>query len=156
MSLIVCILAYIIANAVVGYCYPKCNVWLSTNYMLSILLVLSGLMNIVVTVIVLIVFIIITIILYSENIRIIYITTPTMKWFKNKLPKLSQTEAEALESGDCWMEKSLFCGKPDWQWLSHLKLSQPNIEEKSFIDKETTELCALLDDWKIINQDHDI
>jgi acyl-CoA dehydrogenase len=156
MSILICILFYIIANAVAGYRNAKRNHWLVTNYLLTIILFLTELMNLPVFIIVLVVLTSTSFVLIQENIRKKYLTLPIMNWFKRKLPKLSQTEAEALESGDCWMEQSLFQGKPDWKWLDKLEISQPNQEEQAFIDNETTELCQRLDDWKIINEDHDL
>lgn len=79
-----------------------------------------------------------------------------MDWFIHSMPTLSKTEAEALQAGDSWMEVSLFRGKPDWRWLENLKLSTLNSEEQSFLDNETTELCHLVDDWKVISKDHDL
>ena len=156
ISTIICIIFYTIANAVAGYRNAKRSHWLVTNYLLTLILFLTELMNLPIFIIVMILLTGISFILTQENLRKKYITLPIMAWFKKKLPKLSQTEAEALESGDCWMEQSLFQGKPDWKWLQNLEISKPNEDEQSFIDNETTELCKRLDDWKIINEDHDL
>lgn len=79
-----------------------------------------------------------------------------MRWVVTRLPALSKTEAEALQAGDSWMEASLFRGKPDWQWLNKVELSQLSEEEKSFLENETTTLCEMINDWKIVNEEHDL
>jgi acyl-CoA dehydrogenase len=75
---------------------------------------------------------------------------------KNNLPKMSETEAEALNSGDSWWEAELFRGNPDWQSLLNLKLSELSLEEQSFLDNETETLCSMIDDWKIVHTDKDL
>jgi acyl-CoA dehydrogenase len=70
---------------------------------------------------------------------------------KSALPKLSKTEEEALNAGDTWIEQSIFRGEPDWKKLSGIKTELTD-EEQSFLDNETTELCNMLDDWKITQE----
>ncbi|MDF2530372.1 MAG: fadE [Gammaproteobacteria bacterium] len=75
---------------------------------------------------------------------------------QNNLPKMSETEAEALNSGDSWWEAELFRGNPDWQSLLNLKLSELSSEEQAFLDNETETLCSMIDDWKIVHTDKDL
>ncbi|MEY8702827.1 acyl-CoA dehydrogenase, partial [Francisella philomiragia] len=75
---------------------------------------------------------------------------------KKATPSISQTEQTALNAGDNWFEQDIFQGKPDFNKLHSLKKFELTAEEKSFLDNETTELCKLIDDWKINYQDKDL
>lgn len=73
-----------------------------------------------------------------------------------KMPKISQTEQEALNAGDIWWEAEVFRGNPNWDKLKGLALSALNAEEQAFLNQEVTELCQLLDDWKVVREDRDL
>ncbi|MBK2356978.1 acyl-CoA dehydrogenase [Francisella hispaniensis] len=75
---------------------------------------------------------------------------------KKATPSISQTEQTALNAGDNWFEQDIFQGKPDFNKLHSLKKFELTAEEKSFLDKETTQLCKLIDDWKINYQEKDL
>jgi len=78
------------------------------------------------------------------------------KLFKRSTPKMSDSEKEALEAGSVWWDAELFSGRPNWKkWLSN---SEPCLtdEERKFIDGPASELCAMIDDWKITDQDRDL
>ncbi len=75
---------------------------------------------------------------------------------KKLLPKISETEKLALDSGDPWFEKEIFQGKPNFNTLHNTKKFQLSFEEQNFLDNETNELCSMLDDWKITNITRDL
>ena len=81
---------------------------------------------------------------------------PLFAVFRSKLPPLSRTEREALEAGTVWWDGELFGGKPDWKKL--LALPGPNLtaEEQAFLDGPVEELCGMLDDWRIVEELHDL
>lgn len=91
-----------------------------------------------------------------NQLRIKLFTNKVMQWFITSMPVLSKTESEALESGDCWVEADLFQGKLDWKEIYAIKLSSLTEEEQSFLSNETTVLCSLINDWQVINKDHDL
>ena len=68
---------------------------------------------------------------------------------KGLLPKISQTEKEALLAGKVWIEREFFSGRPNIQKLSSPLKSELSQEEKDFIDNEVETLCSMIDDWKI-------
>ena len=78
------------------------------------------------------------------------ITKPIFSWARGVLPAMSDTEREALEAGDVWWDADLFTGNPDWSKL--LKIPQATLtdEERAFLNGPVDELCAMLDEWKII------
>jgi acyl-CoA dehydrogenase len=75
---------------------------------------------------------------------------------KKRLPKMSKTEQEALDAGDSWWEAEVFRGKPDWEQLQRLSLTELSIEEQAFLDHEVTELCQMLDEWNIVHEAKDL
>lgn len=64
------------------------------------------------------------------------------------LPKMSQTEKDAIEAGVVWVEKDLFSGKPNFTNLMAENYPKLTAEEQSFMNKEVNELCALINPWK--------
>ena len=69
---------------------------------------------------------------------------------------MSDTEREAIEAGNVWWEKELFCGRPEWQSLLKLNLPSLSAEEKDFLNNEVETLCTMLDDWDIVSKRHDL
>jgi len=85
-----------------------------------------------------------------------YLTRPIFAWANRALPSMSDTEREALEAGDVWLEAELFTGNPDWQQLLDTPRPQLNAEEQAFMDGPVEELCGMIDDWKITWEDGDL
>lgn len=84
------------------------------------------------------------------------LTEPIFELFKKILPPMSDTERDALEAGDVWWEGEMFRGKPKWRKLLDFQRTRLTDEEQSFLDNEVNELCRMLDDWKILQEDLDI
>ncbi len=91
-----------------------------------------------------------------KNLRQSYFTKPIVAKLQEKMPPISDTEREAIEAGNVWWEKDLFCGRPDWKKL--LADPQPKLteEEQNFIDNQVETLCGMLNDWEILNDLHDL
>ncbi|MCA9729228.1 MAG: acyl-CoA dehydrogenase family protein, partial [Candidatus Eisenbacteria bacterium] len=68
------------------------------------------------------------------------------------LPRMSETEQVALESGTVWFDGQLFTGDPDWtRWLQQPPyLLSP--EERAFLDGPVEELCAMVSDWDTVQE----
>lgn len=90
------------------------------------------------------------------EIRKRFVTQKLYDFVKQNLPHMSQTEKEALDAGDVWLEGGLFTGEPDWQKLDEMKIGQLSAEETAFLNNQVTHLCAMLDDWKIVHEDKDL
>ena len=51
------------------------------------------------------------------EIRRNYITKRVLDIYKDLLPKISQTEQEAIDAGNVWWDAELFTGNPNWEVL---------------------------------------
>ncbi|EED35467.1 conserved domain protein [Luminiphilus syltensis NOR5-1B] len=85
-----------------------------------------------------------------------YLSKPLLGKIRNMLPKLSDTEATALESGSVDWDGELFSGQPDWWRLLDARPAQLSDEEQAFIDGPVEALCAMLDDWALVHEDFDL
>ena len=69
--------------------------------------------------------------------------------FRKILPRISQTEQEALDAGTVWWEGEIFSGRPRWKNLLAYPGPKLSDEERAFIDGPVEELCRMADDWDI-------
>jgi acyl-CoA dehydrogenase len=96
------------------------------------------------------------ILLIVVPLRRVILTPPLFALFKRMLPPLSATEREALESGSVGWDGELFSGHPDWQKLLSLPAPSLTPAEQAFLDGPVEKLCAMLDDWQIVEHDKDL
>src|SRR3569832_1182877 len=75
---------------------------------------------------------------------------------RRAMPAMSQTERDALEAGTVWWDAELFSGRPDWNKLLAIPKPQLSAHELAFLDGPVEELCRMLDDWKITQEDFDL
>ncbi len=85
-----------------------------------------------------------------------WITKPIFRMAQHALPRLSDTEREAIEAGDVWWDADLFTGNPDWNKLLAFAPAKLSDEEQQFLDGPVEELCRMLNDWKINWEWHDL
>src|SRR5690606_26497678 len=90
------------------------------------------------------------------NVRREKLSRPLLGWVRGRLPKLSDTEAEALKSGSVDWDGELFSGRPDWSKLLDAAPAKLSAEEQAFLDGPVEQLCAMVDDWKITHEHHDL
>jgi acyl-CoA dehydrogenase len=76
--------------------------------------------------------------------------------FRKILPQVSQTEQEALDAGTVWWDGELFSGHPNWEKLLAYAKPKLSAEEQSFLDNETEQLCAMIDDWDVTHVRQDL
>jgi len=79
------------------------------------------------------------------------VTNRLFDWFGKVLPEMSDTEREALESGTTWWDAELFSGRPNWKKLMDHPAPSLSEEERAFLDGPVEELCRMLDEWQIYN-----
>ena len=99
---------------------------------------------------------ILAILLTLPSLRSLVLTRPLFALFKRMLPPLSATEREALESGSVGWDGELFSGNPDWRKLLALPVPALTVAEQAFLDGPVEKLCAMLDDWQIVEYDKDL
>ena len=90
------------------------------------------------------------------NFRARTLTKPIHSWAKTALPKLSETEREAMQAGEVWWDAELFSGNPDWSELHAVKAPELNERERQFLENQCNKLCAMIDDWSINQYEGDL
>ncbi len=83
------------------------------------------------------------------DIRRRALIAPAFKFVKKTLPKVSDTETQALEAGTVGFDAELFSGEPDWDKLRAIAPIVLAPEEQAFLDGPTQELCGMIDDWQV-------
>lgn len=102
------------------------------------------------------VFLLVLFLTYAKAWRQRVIIQPALALLKKKMPAISQTEREALEAGNTWWEKELFCGRPHWKQLFNFPKPTLTDKEQAFIDHEVESLCAMLNDFDIVTRQKDL
>lgn len=90
------------------------------------------------------------------SIRRTWVVAPTFRVIKNTLPKVSDTEQQALDAGTIGFDAELFSGTPDWNKLRAVPPIVLTDEERAFLDGPTEELCRMVNDWQVRHADRDI
>ncbi|MCQ8780699.1 acyl-CoA dehydrogenase [Mangrovibrevibacter kandeliae] len=84
------------------------------------------------------------------------LTKPIYRWAKSALPAVSATERDAIDAGTVWIDGGIFTGTPDWQALVDMPPVRLTPEEQAFLDGPVTELCAMVDEWRVVWEDRDL
>jgi len=92
----------------------------------------------------------------SFSLRRDFISKPIFGLAQKALPALSDTEREAVESGDVWWDADLFTGNPDWSKLLAFPAAALSDEEKAFLTGPVEDLCRMVDDWRVNWELHDL
>ncbi|MFN2329127.1 MAG: acyl-CoA dehydrogenase [Chromatocurvus sp.] len=96
------------------------------------------------------------ILMLPNALRTKQISKPLLGVIRGMLPKLSDTEAQALKSGSVDWDGELFSGRPRWQRLLNAKATRLSDDEQAFLDGPVNALCAMLNDWEITHEDYDL
>jgi acyl-CoA dehydrogenase len=83
------------------------------------------------------------------DVRRRVLTKPAFKLVKGILPKVSDTEQQALDAGTVGFDAEIFSGQPDWTKLRAIPPIVLSPEEQAFLDGPTEELCRMVDHWQI-------
>jgi len=94
--------------------------------------------------------------IFPGDLRLDKLSRPLLGWVRSRLPKLSETESEALKSGSVDWDGELFSGQPQWSKLLDAKPAHLTSEEQAFLDGPVEKLCAMLDDWKVTHEEYDL
>lgn len=84
-----------------------------------------------------------------RQLRQQWVSAPALEMFRRVLPRISQTEQDALDAGSVWWDAELFSGDPDWRRLLELPAENLSAEEQAFLDGPVEKLCAMVDEWDI-------
>ncbi|VAW34233.1 Acyl-coenzyme A dehydrogenase FadE [hydrothermal vent metagenome] len=103
-----------------------------------------------------ILFVAAALILNNKQLRKQIITAPFLGFYKKALPKLSETERIALESGTVSWDGELFSGKPNFKKLHDIPAPQLSSDEQAFIDGPVSELCGMVYEYGINHEKGDL
>ncbi|MDH4188756.1 MAG: acyl-CoA dehydrogenase [Betaproteobacteria bacterium] len=101
-------------------------------------------------------FIALALLLNLPALRRAVLSNPVLALFRRILPEMSSTEREALDAGTVWWDADLFSGKPDWNKLLAIPAPKLSPEELAFLAGPCEEVCAMVDDWEVTHERHDL
>ncbi len=90
------------------------------------------------------------------SIRRSLLVAPAFAMVRKILPKVSETEQQALDAGTIGFDAQLFSGTPDWDQLRAVPPITLTAEERAFMDGPTEQLCKMIDDWQIRHGEHEV
>lgn len=96
------------------------------------------------------------IVLSKADLRIRLLSRPIYGVFRKILPRMSDTERDALEAGTVWWDGALFRGRPSARALHAIPAPRLTQEEQDFLDNEVETVCAMVDDWQVTRTDNDL
>ncbi len=89
-------------------------------------------------------------------LRRVLVIGPAFAAVRKILPKVSDTEQQALEAGTIGFDAEIFSGRPDWERLRAVPKIILTPEEQAFLDGPTDDLCRMIDDWQIRHAQREI
>ncbi len=84
-----------------------------------------------------------------QEVRRRAVVQPAFKMVRGILPKVSDTEQQALDAGTVGFDAEIFSGTPDWTKLRAVPPIVLTPEERAFLDGPTEQLCQMIDHWQI-------
>ena len=75
---------------------------------------------------------------------------PLLRLMTPILPRMSDTEREALEAGTVWWDAELFSGKPAWKRLVDFVSPPLTAEERAFLEGPVEDVCRMVQDYEIM------
>lgn len=85
-------------------------------------------------------------------LRMTFITKIILKLARRTLPPLSNTEREAIESGNIGWEAVFYTGEINFSKLKDIAPAKLSKKEKDFIHGPLDQLCGMLDNWSLHKQ----
>lgn len=68
---------------------------------------------------------------------------------KRLVPRISETERQALDAGTVWVDGELFSGRPDFRRMLGEPYPGLGERERAFLDGPVETLCGMIDDWEL-------
>lgn len=78
-----------------------------------------------------------------------FISNRVYESISNKMPKISQTEQDAIDAGDTWIEADIFNGDINWDYIFKTNIDTLSEKEINFINKKVIPLLKKIDNEKI-------
>lgn len=88
-------------------------------------------------------------VILAGELRRRWLIKPLLPRLREQLPRLSDTEQQALDAGTVWWDGELFSGQPDWHQLLAQPAPRLSEEEQAFLDGPVEELCRRVDEWQV-------
>ena len=85
-----------------------------------------------------------------------WFTQPLFRAARAAVPRLSDTERQAIEAGDVWWDAQFFSGRPRWRQMQALAPASLSPEDQAFLEGPVARLCCMLNDWEISWRDADL
>ncbi|PSU36818.1 acyl-CoA dehydrogenase FadE [Photobacterium phosphoreum] len=145
MTTLVYLIAFFCGLAILAYHRAS---RLTFTVVIAALLILGTLLN-VTGIISWLIFAVIALVLNTPILRKKFITHYALNSFKSIMPKMSQTEQEAIDAGTVWWEADLFSGKPDWNKLHAIQAPTLTPAEQAFLDGPVNDVCRMVNDFHI-------
>jgi acyl-CoA dehydrogenase len=101
-------------------------------------------------------FLLVAAVINLPELRMQVFSNRLFHWFFEQLPPMSKTEKEAIDAGDVGWEKEIFQGNPQWQQFNEMPKPSLREEEQAFLDNQVETLCAMLNDWEIVQEKKDL
>ncbi|KAE8899629.1 hypothetical protein PF003_g16698 [Phytophthora fragariae] len=83
-----------------------------------------------------------------------FVAEQVYKLAKRVMPRMSDTEKAALDSGTVGFDRDIFSGAPSLATLDKYS-AQLSAEEQAFMDNEVQQLCEMIDDYGV-TRDQDL
>ncbi len=146
------------ALVIAGLAYHRAPLWIWTLVLAAALASITGagLIGTFAAIVSWIAFAALALIFNLPPLRRALISRHVLRVFERVLPRMSDTEREAIDAGTVWWEGQLFGGRPDWEQLLSLPAPRLSDEERAFLDGPVERLCAMLDDWQITHELQDL
>jgi acyl-CoA dehydrogenase len=68
---------------------------------------------------------------------------------KGLVPRISETERQALEAGTVWVDGELFFGRPDFKRMLAEPWPALTDRERAFLNGPVDEVCGMVDPWEL-------
>jgi len=68
---------------------------------------------------------------------------------KGLMPRISETERQALEAGTVWVDGELFSGRPDFRRMLAEPWPALRADERAFLDGPVETVCRMVDPWEL-------
>jgi acyl-CoA dehydrogenase len=153
---IVDVLILLITILALAYIQAPVILWTLTTGLMLLLITLFGSVGVILLVICWGLFLVVAAFANLTKLRQKYISTSVIRILQQRMPTISDTEREAIEAGNVWWEKDLFCGRPHWKKFLSMPAPKLSKEEQEFIDNQVETVCSMMNDWQIVNNDRDM